>query len=151
LPPTVRRFRSRPNGAPGPEGKTAKEVEEPPNQDRRGGIGGRIQPGNAKLRANLGSVLASRGEFPEARYDFEQSIRLKPDYPDTRLNYARTLASINETGEAEKQAQAAVESDAGMTGAHQLLGALLATRGDLDGAERELRTAVLQQPELWRA
>jgi Flp pilus assembly protein TadD len=32
-----------------------------------------------------------------------------------------------------------------------LLGALLATRGDLEGAKRELQTAVRLQPNLWRA
>jgi predicted CXXCH cytochrome family protein len=115
----------------------------------------RIQPGNAKVQQNLASVLASRGalanQIAEARYHFEQSIRLKPDYAEARLNYARMLALIQETGEAEKQVQAAIAADAGMAGAHQLLGALLATRGDLEGAKRELQTAVRLQPDLWRA
>ncbi len=119
----------------------------------------RIQPGNAKVQANLASVLASRSELAnqlgnqvaEARYHFEQSIRLKPDYAEARLNYARMLALIQETGEAEKQVQAALAADAGMAGAHQLWGALLATRGDLEGAKRELQEAVRLQPDLWRA
>jgi predicted CXXCH cytochrome family protein len=119
----------------------------------------RIQPGNAKVQANLASVLASRSalanqlanQVAEARYHFEQSIRLKPDYAEARLNYARMLALIQETAEAEKQVQAALAADAGMAGAHQLWGALLATRGDLEGAKRELQTAVRLQPDLWRA
>ena len=44
-----------------------------------------------------------------------------------------------------------MSADTRVPGAHQLLGALLATRGELAGAERELRAAVQMQPDFWRA
>lgn len=89
--------------------------------------------------------------FPEAGYHFERSIRLKPDFAGSRLGYARLLANTNRNAEAEKQAKAAVEADAGVAEAHDLWGYLLADQGDLEGAVRELQAALRLQPDLWRS
>ena len=104
----------------------------------------RIEPGIAEWQA-------SRGETPEAAYCFELSVRLKPDYAGSRLGYARLLANTNRIEEAEKQAKAAVEADAGVAEAHELWGDLLASKGDMDGAARELQSAVRLRPDFWRA
>ena len=77
----------------------------------------RIEPGIAEWQANLANLLASRGEMSEAGYDFELSIRLKPDYAGSRLGYAKLLASINRTEEAEKTGAGAVQADAGLADA----------------------------------
>ena len=76
---------------------------------------------------------------------------MKPDYAGSRLGYARLLANTNRIEEAEKQAKAAVEADAGVAEAHELWGDLLASKGDMDGAARELQSAVRLRPDFWRA
>jgi Flp pilus assembly protein TadD len=81
----------------------------------------------------------------------EQSISLKPDYVDARFDYARLLTDTNRPRDAEAQANAVVERDPKRADAHELLGALLAGRGDLDAAARELQTAVQLQPTFARA
>ena len=93
----------------------------------------------------------SQGAIAAANYRFELSIKLKPDYAGSHLGYARLLANTNRNDEAEKQAQAAVGADGGMAEAHELWGYLLAAKGDVDGAARELQSAVRLQPEFWRA
>ena len=97
----------------------------------------RIQPGFAQAQANLASLLASRGEFGRG------ALSLRAEHP-AEAGLCRGAAELcahagvveSGTAEAEKQVQAAVEADARLAGAHQLWGALLATRGDMDGRQR---------------
>ncbi len=111
----------------------------------------RLQPGVAEWRLNLGRALATQGRTKEARYQMERSVKLKPDYSEARLDYARLLGSLHESREAEAQAKAVVEADPAGLWAMRCWGGLLADRGDTDGAMRELQTALLLQPDFWRA
>jgi tetratricopeptide (TPR) repeat protein len=81
----------------------------------------------------------------------EESLRLKPDNAEARVDYARVLADSNLPADAEKQAQLAVEADPGSAPGHEIWGALLSEKGDLPGAKRELLEAVRLQPGFARA
>ncbi|HVW12010.1 MAG TPA: tetratricopeptide repeat protein [Bryobacteraceae bacterium] len=113
----------------------------------------RIQPNLPQAHMNLASVLASRGSVfaAEAKFHFERSIQLKPDYAEARLNYARLLYSLREMDEAEKQVAASVATNAGVPEAHELWGLLLGDKNDLPGAVREFGAAVKLRPDLWSA
>ncbi len=87
----------------------------------------------------------------EASFQMEQSLRLKPDYAEARLDYARVLTDLNRPADAEKQAKLAVEADPRSGPGHEILGSLLYGKGDLSGAGRELSEAVQLQPGNWRA
>jgi Flp pilus assembly protein TadD len=67
------------------------------------------------------------------------------------VDYARVLTDSNRPSDAEKQAKLAVETDPGSAPGHEIWGALLAEKGDLPGARRELLEAVRLQPGNWRA
>jgi Flp pilus assembly protein TadD len=92
-----------------------------------------------------------QGQTPEARFQLQESLRLKPDNAEARVDYARVLADLNLPSDAEKQAKLAVETDSGSAAGHEICGALLAEKGDLPGARRELLEAVRLQPGNWRA
>ncbi|HEU5021928.1 MAG TPA: tetratricopeptide repeat protein [Bryobacteraceae bacterium] len=113
----------------------------------------RIEPNLPQAHMNLASVLASRGSAfaAEARFHFERSIKLKPDYAEARLNYARLLYSLHETDEAEKQVAASVATNGRVAEAHELWGLLLGNKNDLAGAVREFGEAVKLRPDLWSA
>ena len=44
-----------------------------------------------------------------------------------------------------------MQADANLAAGHELWGYLLAARGDLNGAARELQAAVRLEPDFWRA
>lgn len=111
----------------------------------------RVQPGVAEWRLNLGRALASQGQTAEARFQIAESLRLKPDYAEARVDLARVLADLNRPADAEKQAKLAVESAPGSAPGHEIWGTLLAAKGDLPGARRELLEAVRLRPDYWRA
>src|SRR6185436_17831780 len=45
---------------------------------------------------NLGMSLTDRGRFQEAASEFEQSLRLKPDYARAENNWGVTLAKLGQ-------------------------------------------------------
>jgi len=111
----------------------------------------RIQPGIAEWRLNLGRALATQGRVSEAHYQMEQSVKLKPDYTEARLVYARLLGDLNLPREAEAQARAVIDADPQDPLGHELLGNLRADSADFAGARSELETAIRLQPNFWRA
>ena len=50
-------------------------------------------PGGAigYLAYDLGAALANAGRLEEARAEFEEALRLRPDFPDARANLARVM------------------------------------------------------------
>ena len=45
-----------------------------------------INPGSAQTRNNLGISLARMNRFPEAIEQFEQALRIQPDFEQARSN-----------------------------------------------------------------
>ena len=76
----------------------------------------------------------------------EESVRLKPDYAEARVDYARVLTDLNRPAEAEKQAKLAVDADPRSAAGHEIWGSLCTGKGDLSGSMRELSEAVRLQP-----
>ena len=103
------------------------------------------------LPSRLGRLLASQGKTDEARFHLEQSLKYKPGYTDARAVYVQVLTDMRRPAEAEKQARLAVENDPNSDVARELLGGMLAAKGDLAGARRELSEAVRIQPGNARA
>ena len=64
------------------------------------------------------------------------------------MTLLRGVFWTNRDAEAERQVKAAVEADGGVAEAHELWGYLLAEKGDVDGAVRELRIALRLRPDL---
>ena len=61
-----------------------------------------LQPASAELRRNLGFALSQQGSLDEAIKEFEEAVRLKPDYADARTQLdnarAKKLSSESSSG-----------------------------------------------------
>jgi choline-sulfatase len=69
------------------------------------------QPANPDAHAAAGTLLAARGEFDDARLEFERSLGVRPDADDVRLDYAEALDRSGRREEARAQYVRLAESN----------------------------------------
>jgi Flp pilus assembly protein TadD len=86
-------------------------------------------------------VLATRGAIPEARFQFEQATRLKPDSAEARLDYGRLLANHRELSAAIRQLETAVRLQPDLWRAHYELAMALGQSGNAGAAREQLTIA----------
>jgi predicted CXXCH cytochrome family protein len=98
-----------------------------------------------------GRLLTEKGEMPEAFYDFEKAIYLRPGYGLYLYDFALALVRADRYDEAQERVEAAVRTDPNLADAHQLLGGLFARKQQLPEAAREYRRAIELQPGSSRA
>ena len=111
----------------------------------------KVDPYDAAAYNAAGRVLASKGQTPEALYDFAKAARLRPGYGPYHYDYALMLVRLNRLDEAQQPAEAAVQSDPDFAAGHELLGSLLARKSQLAQAASEYQRAVEIQPDFSRA
>lgn len=97
-----------------------------------------------------GRIMAEKGEFREAFFDFERAIGIHP-YGRYRYDYAVALVRADRFDEAQTQAQLAARSDTNLFEAHELLGAIYTFRNKLPEAAGEYMAALALRPDLARA
>ena len=93
-----------------------------------------------------GRVLAETGKMPEAYYDFEKAIRLRPGHAPYLYDFALALVRGDRFDEAQSQAEAAIGADLNLADAHELLGGLFARKNRLPEAAREYRRTLELRP-----
>jgi tetratricopeptide (TPR) repeat protein len=96
-----------------------------------------------------GRILAEKGNFAGAWFDFERAIKLRPS-GQYRYNYALALVRADRFEDAQQQAEKAVVADADLVEAHELLGGLHARKKEWRDAGREYEAAVKLKPDLAR-
>ena len=69
-----------------------------------------------------GRVLAEKGAMPEAIYDFERAVRLRPGYAPYLYDFALALVRADRFDEAQRRAEEALRADPNLADAHELLG-----------------------------
>jgi tetratricopeptide (TPR) repeat protein len=80
---------------------------------------------NPVARFNLGRAHAARGEFEQARQQFQKAIEIKPDYIPARLALAQLQLSRSEFDAALKTAEAILGIDKGNVNARLIQSAAL--------------------------
>jgi tetratricopeptide (TPR) repeat protein len=97
---------------------------------------------------NLGVELADEGRTSEAIAEFEEALRIRPDYPQARTDLGNALLKTRGgSGEAIAQYRSAVESMPGSPIPHNDLGNALVKAGRTREAIAEYQTALAIRPE----
>jgi predicted CXXCH cytochrome family protein len=96
-----------------------------------------------------GRIMAEKGEFPEAFFDFERAIKLRPNAPYL-YDYALALIRAGRFDDAQRQAEMSVRADAALVETHELLGGLHLRKNELAQAAAEYAAALALKPDLAR-
>ncbi|MFN7974709.1 MAG: alkaline phosphatase family protein [Acidobacteriota bacterium] len=113
----------------------------------------RIDPGSVQAMVNLGGLALARGDRTEAARLFEAALAKQPDHSGALNNLALMAldATPPDPARAEQLFSRAIAADPSRADARKNLAMLLASRGDLSGAQRELTRALELTPEDRRA
>jgi tetratricopeptide (TPR) repeat protein len=94
-----------------------------------------------------GSALLRQGKLDEAIGEYQEAIRLNPDYANAHNNLGIALARKGQTDEAIGQYREALRLNPDHADAHNGLGIALDKRGQIDEAIRQLQQAIRLNPD----
>jgi tetratricopeptide (TPR) repeat protein len=105
------------------------------------------RPQNPRGHNNLGKALLSEGQLAEAARQFQQALRLSPDYDLAHFNLGNVFLRQGALTPAIAEYQAAVRLNPNLQKAQNNLGNLLMGQEQLAEAAEHLRKAELLDPE----
>ena len=89
---------------------------------------------------NSAPPSSTKGQAEEATRQYREAVRIKPDYPQGRINLGLALGQEGRSDEAIAQLREGLRLDPNPDG-HYLLGLALVQNGQIDEAIREFRQA----------
>jgi Tfp pilus assembly protein PilF len=105
-------------------------------------------PDNARAHSHLGGALLEAGRFPEAAWQYEQVVRLKPGDAWAHDNLGNGLLKVGKASEAVEQYEQALQLRPDFSEAHVNLGNALLRMGKTPEAIEQYRQALLINPDL---
>jgi tetratricopeptide (TPR) repeat protein len=103
-------------------------------------------PANERAHYSLGAALARVGRIAAAATEYEEALRLRPDYPEAHSNLAGALFAEGRTAEAIAQCEEALRLKPDYAEAHNNLGDVLFAEGRTAGAIAQYEEAVRLKP-----
>ncbi|MCC6849387.1 MAG: tetratricopeptide repeat protein [Deltaproteobacteria bacterium] len=104
-------------------------------------------PRSARSHRELGTALADRGRFAEARAAFDRSLAIKPDDASTLYNLGNALGAEGRFAAAADAYRRAIAENPSFTRAYENLGNAESMRGDQQAALAALRRALELAPD----
>ena len=104
-------------------------------------------PINPRAHNYLGSALADAGRTSEAIAQYQEALRLKPDYAEAHNNLGSALADAGRAPEAIAQYEAALRLKPDLVEAHNNLGVALADAGRTSEAIAQFEEALRLKPD----
>ena len=89
-----------------------------------------INPYDGGARANLGRLLAGKGNWKEAAFHLQKAIQLDPADVNSHMAYSVVLLQMNRLPEAKGEAEAALKADPKSSQARDLLAQILAQKSN---------------------
>jgi tetratricopeptide (TPR) repeat protein len=108
-------------------------------------------PENPVIRYNLGKALLAKGDIQASRIQFEEAIKLRPDYLQPRITLAQIYLQNREYGKVVQMSQEILVYDAANVPARLLRSRALIGMGEVRQARAELTQTSSQFPELAEA
>ena len=105
-----------------------------------------VTENNYLAHNSLGNALLKQGQADEAIREYQEAIRLKPDYAGAHNNLGTTLYQKGQIDEAVRQFQEAIRLKPDEAEAHFNLGAAFGMRGQADEAIREYEEVIRLKP-----
>ena len=107
-----------------------------------------LQPDLAEALNDLGALQAQAGDLEGAVARFRAALAATPDYPDALNNLGYALLVMGRGDEARPLYERAIALQPDFPEALNNMGLLLGRAGDLDGAERYFRDALVEAGHL---
>ena len=89
-----------------------------------------INPYDGGPRANLGRLLAGKGDWKEAAFHLQKAVQLEPADVDAHMAYSVVLLQMNRLPEAKREAETALKVDPKSSQARDLLTQILGQKSN---------------------
>jgi protein O-mannosyl-transferase len=102
---------------------------------------------NHIAQIGMGNVWFAKGEFQKAQQCYEESLRIKPDYPESHNNLGLIFMREGDVAQAEGQYREAVKDDPDYAEGYYNLGMALLSEGKFPEAMSCFRKAMELEPD----
>ncbi len=106
-----------------------------------------ITENNYLAHSNLGAALGEKGQITEAISQFQEAIRLQPDFPDARYDLGVALGKQGRTAEAIGQFREVIRLIPDYADAHDNLGSALEKESQIAEAISQFQEAIRLKPD----
>jgi protein O-mannosyl-transferase len=103
-------------------------------------------PDNVRARCNLGRALLTMGKLPEAVEQYEQALRIQPNFAPAHDSLANALVKEGRLDEAIQHYEQALRFDSGLVDAHYDFGVALEKAGRAPEAIQQYEQALRLRP-----